>query len=98
MRSMFTGVADPAAPLPAWITEDELAHYVGEFSRTGFTGALNWYRNYDRNYDRHRNDYRRGDDNQRRSDINQARPMAPPAGREDPYGGTNIPFDRNSQQ
>jgi len=24
--------------------------------------------------------------------------MAPPAGREDPYGGTNIPFDRNSQQ
>lgn len=51
MRSMFTGVADPAAPLPAWITEDELAHYVREFSRTGFTGALNWYRNYDRNWE-----------------------------------------------
>ncbi len=22
-----------------------------EFSRTGFTGALNWYRNYDRNWE-----------------------------------------------
>jgi len=24
---------------------------VSEFSRTGFTGALNWYRNYDRNWE-----------------------------------------------
>ncbi|GBG36072.1 epoxide hydrolase A [Mycobacterium montefiorense] len=37
--------------LPAWITQDELDHYIGEFSRTGFTGGLNWYRNFDRNWE-----------------------------------------------
>lgn len=35
---------------PEWITDDELDHYVQEFSRTGFTGGLNWYRNFDRNW------------------------------------------------
>lgn len=37
--------------LPDWISQDELDHYVGEFSRTGFTGGLNWYRNFDRNWE-----------------------------------------------
>ena len=37
--------------LPAWISQDELDHYIDEFSRTGFTGGLNWYRNLDRNWE-----------------------------------------------
>lgn len=37
--------------LPDWISQDELDHYVAEFSRTGFTGGLNWYRNFDRNWE-----------------------------------------------
>jgi pimeloyl-ACP methyl ester carboxylesterase len=37
--------------LPDWISQDELDHYISEFSRTGFTGALNWYRNFDRNWE-----------------------------------------------
>lgn len=37
--------------LPDWIGADELDHYVAEFSRTGFTGGLNWYRNMDRNWE-----------------------------------------------
>jgi pimeloyl-ACP methyl ester carboxylesterase len=37
--------------LPDWLTNADLDHYVAEFSRTGFTGALNWYRNYERNWD-----------------------------------------------
>lgn len=37
--------------LPDWITEAELEHYVAEFTRTGFTGPLNWYRNFDRNWE-----------------------------------------------
>jgi pimeloyl-ACP methyl ester carboxylesterase len=37
--------------LPDWITADELDHYIAEFSRTGFTGGLNWYRNLDRNWE-----------------------------------------------
>lgn len=31
-------------PLPAWLTEEDLAFYTTEFSRTGFRGGLNWYR------------------------------------------------------
>ncbi|WP_217696716.1 alpha/beta fold hydrolase [Mycobacterium sp. GA-1841] len=37
--------------LPDWITQDELEHYIAEFTRTGFTGPLNWYRNFDRNWE-----------------------------------------------
>src|SRR5690606_34748406 len=37
--------------LPDWLSQDELDHYVGEFRRTGFTGGLNWYRNFDRNWE-----------------------------------------------
>ncbi|WP_156720902.1 alpha/beta fold hydrolase [Mycobacterium sp. Root135] len=36
---------------PDWITADEVDHYVAEFTRTGFTGPLNWYRNFDRNWE-----------------------------------------------
>jgi pimeloyl-ACP methyl ester carboxylesterase len=41
---------EPDAP-PEWISQDELDHYISEFSRTGFTGGLNWYRNFDRNWE-----------------------------------------------
>src|SRR5271167_741303 len=37
--------------LPDWISQDELDHYISEFSRTGLTGGLNWYRNMDRNWE-----------------------------------------------
>jgi pimeloyl-ACP methyl ester carboxylesterase len=37
--------------LPAWLSQDELDHYIAEFSRTGFTGGINWYRNFDRNWE-----------------------------------------------
>jgi len=37
--------------LPGWLTQAELDHYVEEFSRTGFTGGINWYRNFDRNWE-----------------------------------------------
>ena len=40
-----------ADTLPDWITADEVDHYVAEFTRTGFTGGLNWYRNLDRNWE-----------------------------------------------
>ena len=37
--------------LPDWISQDEFDHYVAEFTRTGFTGPLNWYRCFDRNWE-----------------------------------------------
>ncbi len=30
--------------LPAWLSEEDLAFYVGEFERKGFRTGLNWYR------------------------------------------------------
>lgn len=40
----------PAARLPAWLSEEDLDVYAGEFERTGMTGALNRYRNMDRDW------------------------------------------------
>ncbi|MGH8882660.1 MAG: alpha/beta fold hydrolase, partial [Stackebrandtia sp.] len=37
--------------VPDWITQPELDYYIEEFTRTGFTGGLNWYRNFDRNWE-----------------------------------------------
>jgi pimeloyl-ACP methyl ester carboxylesterase len=39
------------APLPPWLTEADLDFYVQEFTRTGFRGGLNWYRNIDRSWE-----------------------------------------------
>ncbi|MFK7732824.1 MAG: alpha/beta fold hydrolase, partial [Pseudomonadales bacterium] len=37
-----------APPLPwAWLSEDDFEHYVDAYSRSGFTGGLNWYRSMD---------------------------------------------------
>ncbi|MDP1807392.1 MAG: alpha/beta hydrolase, partial [Acidimicrobiales bacterium] len=32
--------------LPTWLSQEELDHYITEFTRTGFTGGINWYRNF----------------------------------------------------
>ena len=37
--------------LPDWLTEGELDHYVEVYRHTGFTGGINWYRNFDRNWE-----------------------------------------------
>jgi pimeloyl-ACP methyl ester carboxylesterase len=37
--------------LPDWLSQAELDHYTAEFARTGFTGGINWYRNFDRNWE-----------------------------------------------
>jgi pimeloyl-ACP methyl ester carboxylesterase len=42
---------DATPRLPPWISEEDFAVYVEAFERTGFTGGLNWYRNFDRNWE-----------------------------------------------
>jgi hypothetical protein len=32
--------------LPAWLTEADLDFFTAEFTRRGFRGGLNWYRNF----------------------------------------------------
>lgn len=36
---------------PRWLSEEDLAVYVDAYTRTGFTGGLNLYRNIDRNWE-----------------------------------------------
>ena len=44
---------DPAVdPRPALLTPDEMAVFVEAFERTGFTGGINWYRNFTRNWEK----------------------------------------------
>ena len=44
---------DPAAdPRPTFLTPDEFGAFVETFERTGFTGGINWYRNFTRNWER----------------------------------------------
>lgn len=40
----------PAGRLPGWLSEADLDVYAAEFERTGLTGALNRYRNMDRDW------------------------------------------------
>jgi pimeloyl-ACP methyl ester carboxylesterase len=46
-------LANTIAPkrLPDWLTDADLDHMAAEFSRCGFRGGLNWYRNIDRNWE-----------------------------------------------
>jgi pimeloyl-ACP methyl ester carboxylesterase len=44
---------DPAGdPRETFLSPDEMAFFVDTFRRTGFTGGINWYRNFTRNWER----------------------------------------------
>jgi len=43
---------EPPEPPPwSWLSAAEFEHYVSEYSRTGFSGGLNWYRALDANWE-----------------------------------------------
>jgi pimeloyl-ACP methyl ester carboxylesterase len=53
----WSPVRDPAAArgptvpkMPSWLTDEDLDFLAGEYTRVGFTGGLNYYRNMDRNW------------------------------------------------
>jgi pimeloyl-ACP methyl ester carboxylesterase len=48
---LFARVPPVPPPLPAWLSEADVDYYASEFTRTGFRGGLNWYRNIDRNWE-----------------------------------------------
>ncbi len=45
------GVNDPGPDWNTWLSPADLDYYVAEFTRTGFRGGLNWYRNVDRTWE-----------------------------------------------
>jgi pimeloyl-ACP methyl ester carboxylesterase len=50
-----TGLLDvldePPEEFPGWLTSEDIDHATAEFTRTGFTGGLNYYRNMDRSWE-----------------------------------------------
>ena len=49
-KGWLANTLDPER-LPGWLTDADLDHMAAEFSRAGFRGGLNWYRNIDRNWE-----------------------------------------------
>jgi pimeloyl-ACP methyl ester carboxylesterase len=49
-QKALDGCTDPKQ-LPKWLAEEDLDYFTKEFTRTGFRGGLNWYRNIDRNWE-----------------------------------------------
>ncbi|KAK3140396.1 hypothetical protein QOZ80_5AG0400320 [Eleusine coracana subsp. coracana] len=45
------GSPDDEIPLPSWITEEDIKYYASQFDKTGFTGALNYYRALNRTWE-----------------------------------------------
>jgi pimeloyl-ACP methyl ester carboxylesterase len=48
---LFDGMQDPGT-LPVWCDHQAFEHYLRTFQGRGFYGALNWYRNFERNWQR----------------------------------------------
>ncbi|KAL1312977.1 uncharacterized protein LOC107645926 [Arachis ipaensis] len=42
---------DMTEDLPSWLTQQDLAYFVSKFEKTGFTGGLNYYRNFNKNWE-----------------------------------------------
>ena len=47
---MLERMPDPGDDLPTWLTQEDIEFYTAAFTKAGFRGGLNWYRNIDRNW------------------------------------------------
>jgi len=47
----FGESADTPIILPSWLSEEEFDYYVSKYEKSGFTGALNYYRALDKNWE-----------------------------------------------
>ena len=47
---MLERMPDPGDDLPAWLNAADIDAYVQAFTKSGFRGGLNWYRNIDHNW------------------------------------------------
>jgi pimeloyl-ACP methyl ester carboxylesterase len=48
--TLLEGMVDPGQ-FPAWLTDEDLDYYVGEFERSGFRGPISRYRNHERDFE-----------------------------------------------
>ncbi|KAE8692946.1 hypothetical protein F3Y22_tig00110819pilonHSYRG00035 [Hibiscus syriacus] len=50
--NLFGHSADTPTALPSWLSEEDFNYYVTKFdTKSGFTGGINYYRNFDRNWE-----------------------------------------------
>ena len=49
-QGFLDNLVDPKT-LPSWLSPEDVDYFVAEFSRTGFRGGLNWYRNITRSWE-----------------------------------------------
>ncbi|ASK35104.1 alpha/beta hydrolase [Alcanivorax sp. N3-2A] len=54
-RRILQAMSRPETP-PRWMRDEDLAYYVARFEKTGFTGAINWYRAMDASWRESRDD------------------------------------------
>ena len=47
---MLERMPDPGNDLPPWLSAEDIDAYVQSFTKSGFRGGLNWYRNIDHNW------------------------------------------------
>ena len=48
---MLESMPDPGDDLPSWLTTEDVDFYVQAFTKAGFRGGLNWYRNIDHSWE-----------------------------------------------
>ncbi len=54
-EASYIEAMDEPPPMPwSWLSELELEYFVSEYSRSGFTGGLNWYRSMDMKWEQRR--------------------------------------------
>ncbi|KAE8678871.1 lipoamide acyltransferase component of branched-chain alpha-keto acid dehydrogenase complex [Hibiscus syriacus] len=49
--NLFGHPPDAPVDLPPWMSQQDADYYATQFEKTGITGALNYYRNFDRNWE-----------------------------------------------
>jgi len=47
----FLDICAEPAVLPGWLTGHDISVFAADYTTSGFTGPLNWYRNLDRNWE-----------------------------------------------
>ncbi|XP_013603077.1 PREDICTED: bifunctional epoxide hydrolase 2-like [Brassica oleracea var. oleracea] len=50
-RQTFKRPENAASATKQWLTQEDLEYYVSKYEKKGFTGAINYYRNIDRNWE-----------------------------------------------
>ena len=50
-EALMAGAPEIDIAASAWLTQQDLDHFVDQFSASGFFGPLSWYRNFDYNWE-----------------------------------------------